>query len=835
MTEKTFLLDLYAGYVKYSRAKSQYLNIIPQNPFCKFTLLSKERQPQMNAINISKSMKRFNISISIFSVSIAILAIYLLSTAFYSDAQIDNYYQHNGNLYRIETTFNLPNGEKVRSAQSPLPLIDELKKDERINHVDYLFKLNATVESQGKKITKVPVFAVSHEFLNTLSPFKKADTNLGANEIYITKDFNNRYLGLDNPKGKSIILDNEAYIIKDIVEKRHDSSINIDAIISFKPTLIKNYNKEIFNWYDTHAYIFIKFANEKTISNPNTLLNNIIETKAPNLPGAPFTAKEFIHLSLKKLKDIHYQDGLPDEISIGLSKEVIYSSYIAFAFILFSALTNYYNLTSADSSEKRDIYQLKKALGASTFNIICDSLPTMIIRMIFSTLIFLLLTITIFNFSLYIKNIFTLLESSSLIYLGLFSIIMTFILISSIHFSFSLRFYIYQRNRKMDMRYESTLASWFRKSSLAIQLLVSGVSIYLVTGLANQYIHLVDLHTPYDNTKTISIAINNDNSKKLTINELSYNLVNQYNTSKITLSNWRPFDMSRENITIYYSGQQNKNNYISSNVITADENFTDVWKMKILAGSDKRVYQSDNADVVNALVTKEFLKQNGITQYDDIFNNYYWYIMEDKKIQIRFIQIIGDFNLGAVDEPFRPIVIFIKKDHGKYASLNLNEMNNLSPVLNKLSGQGFDKNEIYLTSHLFDSYYDNYLKVIKLSSAVAIFSILLLIIACFTTSMTDFNYMKRELSIMESIGGSVYTNLIHFLSKSVVPIIASIFVAYLLGRTVLVYLLDEYSVIYTDSFVYSALALSATMIFTIIIMITTYLMNYRKLSATKFL
>ncbi|MCT8350928.1 darobactin export ABC transporter permease subunit [Photorhabdus kayaii] len=789
----------------------------------------------MNAINISKSMKRFNISVSILSVSIAILAIYLLSTAFYSDMQVDNDYQNNSSFYRVETTFNLPNGEKVRSAKSPLPLIDELRKDERISHVNYFFKLNTTIELKGKKITKVPVFAVNDEFLNTLSPFKKVDTSLGANEIYITEEFNNHYLGLEKPKGKSLVLNNETYIIKDILERRRDSSLNIQAIIAFKPTLIKDYNKELFNWYDTQAYVFIKFANEKAISNLNALLKHIIETKAPNLPGAPFTASEFIHLSLKKLKDMHYQDGLPDEISIGLSKEIIYSSYIAFAFILFSALTNYYNLTSADSAEKRDIYQLKKALGASTFNIIKDSLPSMLIRIIFSTLIFLLLIITIFNTSHYIKNIFSLLEIKSLIYLGIFSIFITFIFISSIHFSFSLRFYIYQRNRKMDMRYESTLASWFRKSSLAIQLLVSGVSIYLVTGLANQYIHLVDLHTPYDNTKTISVAINNDNSKKLAINELSYNLINQYNTSNITLSNWRPFDMSRENITVYYSGQQNKNNYISSNVITADENFTNVWKMKILAGGNNRVYQSDNANIVNALVTKEFLKQNVITQYDDIFNNYYWYIMEDKKIQIRFIQIIDDFNLGAVDEPFRPIIVFIKKDHSKYASLNLNDISHLAPVLKKLSEQGFDKNEIDLTSDLFYAYYDNYLKVIKLSSAVAIFSILLLIIACFTTSMTDFNSMKKELSIMESIGGSIYTNLTHFLSKSVIPIIASIFVAYLLGRTILVYLLNEYSVIYTDSFVYSALALSATMIFTVIIMITTYLVNYRKLSATKFL
>ncbi|WP_445493596.1 darobactin export ABC transporter permease subunit [Photorhabdus sp. SF281] len=789
----------------------------------------------MNAINISESMKRFNILVSILSVSIAILAIYLLSTAFYSDARVDNYYQDNGNIYRVETTFNLPNGEKVRSAKSPLPLIDELDKDSRINRADYFFKLNTTIESQGKKITKVPVFAVSHQFLNTLSPFKKVDNILGTNEIYITKEFNNRYLGLENPKGKPIILDNETYIIKDIVERRHDSSLNMNAIISFKPTLIKNYNKEIFNWYDTHAYIFIKFADEKSISNRDVLLNHIIATKAPNLPGAPFTASEFIHLSLKKLKDIHYQDGLPDEISIGLSKEIIYSSYIAFAFILFSALTNYYNLTSADSAEKRDIYQLKKALGASTFNIICDSLPVMLIRITFSTLIFLLLIITIFNASLSIKNIFTSLEFDSLIYLGMFSVVITFIFISSIHFSFSLRFYIYQRNRKMDMRYESTLASWFRKSSLAIQLLVSGISIYLVTGLTNQYIHLVDLHTPYDNAKTISITINNDNNNKLTIDELSYEFISKYHTSKITFSNWRPFDMSRENITINYSGQQNRNNYISSNVIIADENFTDVWRMKILAGGDKRVYQSDNADVVHALVTKEFLKQNGIIKYDDIFNNYYWYTMEDKKIQIRFIQIIDNFNLGAVDEPFRPIVIFIKKDHGKYASLNLNNISNLPPVLNELSKQGFDKNEIDLTSHLFNSYYDNYLKVIKLSSAVAIFSVILLVIACFTTSMTDFNAMKRELSIMESIGGSIYTNLIHFLSKSIIPIIVSIFVAYISGKTILIYLLDEYSVIYTDSFVYSAIALSATMIFTVIIMITTYLVNYRKLSATKFL
>ncbi|OHV49092.1 hypothetical protein BB987_02690 [Photorhabdus temperata] len=185
----------------------------------------------MNAINISESMKRFNILVSILSVSIAILAIYLLSTAFYSDARVDNYYQDNGNIYRVETTFNLPNGEKVRSAKSPLPLIDELEKDKRINRADYFFKLNTTIELQGKKITKVPVFAVSHQFLNTLSPFKKIDNILGANEIYITKKFNNRYLGLENPKGKSIVLDNETYIIKDIVEKRHDSSLNMNAII----------------------------------------------------------------------------------------------------------------------------------------------------------------------------------------------------------------------------------------------------------------------------------------------------------------------------------------------------------------------------------------------------------------------------------------------------------------------------------------------------------------------------------------------------------------------------------------------------------------------------
>ncbi|WP_338802931.1 darobactin export ABC transporter permease subunit [Xenorhabdus griffiniae] len=786
----------------------------------------------MNVDNKSNAMKYASMVLLILSTSVMMLAVYLFSTFFYSDYHIDN---NNDNLYRVETTFNLPNGEKVRSAKSPLPLIEEIQKDSQVKKIDYFFKINMTLEKDEKRIPKVPIIAVSSDFLHTLSPFNKEGVFLKENEIFITKKFNDQYLHLQKPKGKSIILNNQTYIIKDLLEKRNNNSLDINAIILFNPNLMQNYNIEKFNWYDTHAYLFIKLTNKIQKENQDNFLNNIIATKATNLPGAPFTATDFIHLTLKKMKDIHYQDGLPDEISAGLSKEVIYSSYAALAFILFAAITNYYSLISSYSSEKRDIYQLKKALGASTLNIIYDTFPKILIKSICSIIIFLFLSICIIHYSAYIRNVLNILDTHQLIFLTIFSIFLSFIITSLINLSFLLRFYFYQRNRKMDMRYESIFFSWFKKTSLAIQLFVAGISIYLVTGLVSQYIQLMELHIPYDNTNTLSIDINNDNNKKLTINKLGDELIKNKIISSSTFSSWRPFDMSRENITIYHSGQKISNKYIYSNVITADENFTNVWKIRAIAGENNNIYQSNDENTVNAIVTKEFLTQNGITKFDDIFNNYYWYMQGNNKIQIRFIQVIENFNLAAIDEPFRPIVIFIKKGDNKYISFNVNNIKNTPVIFDNLLKHGFSKNDIDLTSQLFDAYYNNHWKLIKLTSTTAIFSIVLLMLSCFTTSMTDFNGMKKEFSIMESIGGSIYTNLIHFLSKSILPIIASIFIAYLSGKPLLDYLLKEYNISYANTFVYSTLALSATMIFTIIILIAVYLINYKKLSSAKFL
>ncbi|AJJ62788.1 hypothetical protein AT01_3927 [Yersinia aldovae 670-83] len=237
---------------------------------------------------------------AIIITAIGLLSSFLVLLLYITDNRIDKYHDDYQNIYRVETQFNLPNGDEVKSARAPLPLISALQNDKDIKRVDYVLRLFLNLQVKNRTYSDVEIYAVSDGFFSALNPYQLPPPKLSMNEIIITPEFNQQYLKFDNPKGHTITLgDKGTFVIKEVMSLNKASRFKTGAVIAFSPDLLDGYHEKRHDWYDTHAYTFITLLAQATPSIEQ--LKSLVIRYAPQLPGAPFSPQEFIKLSARNV------------------------------------------------------------------------------------------------------------------------------------------------------------------------------------------------------------------------------------------------------------------------------------------------------------------------------------------------------------------------------------------------------------------------------------------------------------------------------------------------------------------------------------------------------
>jgi len=86
---------------------------------------------------------------AIIITAMGLVTTFLILTLYITDRETDRDIPEHQRLYRIESQFNLPGGDIVRSAQIPFPLVDALQKNSDIESVSYACRLNTSLHHQG--------------------------------------------------------------------------------------------------------------------------------------------------------------------------------------------------------------------------------------------------------------------------------------------------------------------------------------------------------------------------------------------------------------------------------------------------------------------------------------------------------------------------------------------------------------------------------------------------------------------------------------------------------------------------------------------------------------
>nr|WP_232282511.1 ABC transporter permease [Yersinia enterocolitica] len=721
--------------------------------------------------------------------ALGMLSAFLVLLIYLTDKSIERHNNDYSDIYRIETQFNLPNGDYVKSAQVPLPLLIALQNEKNIKNTAYALRLSSNLQVNDLTHAKVDIYAVSPNFFNIINPYQLNNDNnnpyksnlsqhrlnLTRNEIIITPEFNQQYLHLDNPIGHVITLGSKGqFVIKDMINLHTGSRFNTKAVIAFSPELIDGYHDKRHDWYDMHAYVFITMAAGEKPSHEQ--LDALVTHYAPQLPGAPFSPEEFIQLSARNITDIHYDNGLPDEISTVIAKPYLYTLYAAGVFIFITTIINFFNINNVINNNKKNSFQIKKSIGASRYQLLTESFSIAMLQTFFVLLLTILFLIILIPLSLDIRDLILTQDTGILLISFLLTLIAVYTAILFAHFiylyvavfpeqsghhniyneqpitgilliSFLLTLiavytailfahfiYLYvavfpEQSGHHNIYNEQPISRYIHRVTLCIQTAISGIIIYLWAGMLTQNSFMQHHDFGYEKENILTFPLSDELINLSSLINLQDELKNTSNIEFVSLSSWQPFDMSRSNTSIYHLNQQEKDKLVTVSTLNVNKHFPDTWGMKVLAGQENVLISSEDNNVIHAIVTQSFMTLMGLSSYDETLNSIFYIKSNNAERKVRILRVVNDFYLADRDKNATPLLIYIEDKTQRYGALKLQDMQDIGAIKKTLERYRVTPTQIQTVSNLHKEYFNNSRLIQQTANSVTLVSILLILIS----------------------------------------------------------------------------------------------------------
>ncbi|QHB33252.1 ABC transporter permease [Yersinia canariae] len=771
--------------------------------------------------------------LAIVITAIGLVSLFFMLLIYLTDSQIEKHHENHKDIYRVETLFNLPNGDKVKSAQTPLPLISALKNDSSIKHIDFIVRIFTRLQINDKTHLNVDIYAVSNDFLNTLNPFQENVSSLAQNEIIITPEFNRKYLHLDSPKGKIITLgDKGQFIIKDVIELNHSSRFKTTAVIAFTPEILDGYHDKRHDWYDTHAYTFITM--KSGIKPTPEQLNKFVTQFSPQLTGAPFSPEEFIQLSARNIADIHYDTALPDDITTVVSSAYLNILYTSGLFVFFATSMNFFNINNVINAKKKNSFYIKKAVGASHRQLIIESFFVATLQTACVLLLATFILMSLVQCSDDARELILSHGRSDFLTALSMTTSLTYAAILLAHYLFLFTLTL-PKNIYSSIAAQSSHSHYMSRIIFCIQIIIASIIIYLWAGVITQINFIKNHSFGYDKENVITFSLSDELNSSVAINNLQDELRNKIGVNNIAISSWRPFDMSRSNISIFHNNQQENDKLVTVNILKVDKNFINTWGIKTLAGSKNPLLPSDNNKILHAIVTKSFMVLMGLKSYEDMLSTLFYINEDDSQTSVRVLKVIDDFYLSDRENPPRPLLILIQKSGPqRYGAIKLRNINDMEKLEKTLSRYHVNSEQIISANNLHKEYFNSNVLLHKTINAATFFSVILILISTIIIGSTETKRLEKTLKIMDSIGGSTYTHIVFFIQQNIVPILIATIISLPASFLLLHKWLAQYSLAKQLSYAYATGSLIISTLSIIIVMVITFILNSHIVNTRKY-
>lgn len=338
--------------------------------------------------------------INIFGLSLSIYVCMLVMVQVKDELSYDLFHPHPQRTYRIiADVVENKNNKQYKLASTPLPLISELSgQKDIVEQAVQLYPALKGKASNGDKELYINGAFTDPSFFKVFG-FKlfSGDQNTAfeaTNGIVLTSETAAKFFGKTDPVGKTLSFDKTGvFQVTGVLEKKPGKShLDFDAYASSKaitqlekakvlPPLLNNWN----SMNNAYSYVVLKKGiSEKTL---NKILQQIASKPELKSGDGKFN---FISQSLTKITP--GTDGIYNEPGKGTVWAKLLTVIGAGLIILIAAGFNYTNLTIARALSRAKEVGIRKASGASRFQIffqyIIEAVLIALLALVFAYLLF---------------------------------------------------------------------------------------------------------------------------------------------------------------------------------------------------------------------------------------------------------------------------------------------------------------------------------------------------------------------------------------------------------------------------------------------------------------
>lgn len=733
--------------------------------------------------------------INVLGLSIGISAALVIFLIVYFELSYDKFEPDGNRIYRVVLDMKF-NGDEGHSAAVMAPLANAVQQEvtgvERTVPI-MSFQGDGMAEvSIAKKGTDKPVI-FKHQsgivFTNpqyfSLMPHQwiagSPNTSLkDPFSVVLTENRAHQYFpssSINEIIGKTISYNNDitttiSGIVKDVHEHTTLTSVEFISYATIAQTHLKdNFMMNVWNDWMAYSQLYIKLAEGTNKANVEGQLKTVL---AKYNKDAKNDAKNSMRLRLQPLSDVHF-----NSLYTGFNQRVahlptLYGLLAIAAFLLLLGCINFINLTTANAVYRAKEIGVRKTMGGSKKQLVWQFLGETFFITFIATLISVVITPLLLNlFKDFTPpglqfNLFH--QPSILIFLFLLTLLVSFIsgiypalILSGYKPALVLKNQIFTGNE--------TRHSWIRKSLTVSQFVVAQFFVIATLLVSKQINYSLNTDLGFNKNGIISFVTPRDTiatHKQQLLQEIK--AIPEVELASRGFLTPATDDAAFTNIS-YAAKPDIKENV---QIRWGDENYLDVYKIKLLAG--RKVLPSDT--VKELLINDSYAKLLGFKKPADAIGKQL--TLNDKLVPI--VGVMQDFHESSMHTPIIPLVLTGRTGDFFHVKLkpNIAGANTWQQAISKIQ-KAFSKTypDKDFDYQFFDEsiakLYETEQKTASLLMWSTALSIGISCLGLLGLVMYTINTRRKEIGIRKILGASV-TAIVSVLSKDFVKLVCIAFV-----------------------------------------------------------
>lgn len=729
-----------------------------------------------NLINITWRYlirQKVNSAMHIIGLTLGITVCLLIALFIRYEVGFDAYHPNAKHTYRLISDWR-ENGQLSRHFSTPFPLANAIRTEasgfEQVSFVHPVY-VNTVEVSAQKRFLIDNIVAVEPAFLDIFSvDVLQGNLHQTLGQPYhaaLTESTAKKMFGSENPIGKTFKF-----------KIREDFEFTITALIKDLPTnthlkvsiLVSHSYQENFlkpnldGWtYVSGTETFITLPEQADTSVLMAQLKNIAN-KYINAKTGPMYRSDF---ELQPMSEMHFATNVSDGNAMSVSW-LWFFGLIGLA-VLVLACINFVNLSTAQALTRAKEVGIRKSIGAGRSSLMAQFLTEAWVLTFISGVLAIALTQLLLPFinNMMDKDIaFDVLGTSVLLLTLIIGLAITGFL-AGIYPAWMIARFNPSITLKVGVLSASGGSSWLRKGLVVAQFTVSACLLMAVILMAQQVDYLRSKNLGFDKDLVVVLEINN---ARQTAAVLRHELSGIPSVAGVSFSTSTPSSDGHWGTPMSRIGRNDPGRKPMT-LILADDNFTELYKLKLLAGRTLQPADTNNISqaipeeqrVMQAVVNEQLIRDLGFESNEAAIGQRIYIGFNEGKVDI--VGVVANFNEGPLSSVTTPVLITPQSGEYGIAGIKIEKGSDILQALAAIEGACKKTFPEGVFAYKFlDEQIDAYYKAEeRLFNLFKIFAGVAMLISClglFALAAFTTQHRVKEIGIRKVLGATVSSILV---------------------------------------------------------------------------